>query len=463
MTYAQDLIDKFEKRDADPQIAVSVDMLDTGIDVPDVLNLVFFKPVKSKIKFMQMIGRGTRLSKDIFGIGEDKKEFYIFDWCCNFDYFEKNPNGKEAPATQSLTERLFALRTDIAFHLQHQKYQENHYAKRLHDEIKDMLREQVAQLNDSHISVRAKWEEVSHFKEQSSWVYISQVDVLTLKNAIAPLLVKNTLDENAKRFDVLMLAIELSMLDNEVNAGKAVGNVQTVADKLQEKASIPQIQAKMNTIQEVLSPIFWENADLRWLEKVRNDLRDLTKFLVGDKSRWFTVDIEDIVSYDGASASIVTRVSYKQKILDFLAANRDLPVLNKIYTMEQLTTEDVKELERILWEELGDREDYDRYTADMPCGQNVAMFIRSVIGVDRKEAVERFSKFLSGASLNSDQEEFLMTIISYVCENGDITKDIVVNEYPFDERLSVFGTYMLPLAQYIDNLHNVIIPRNTIS
>jgi type I restriction enzyme R subunit len=196
------------------------------------------------------------------------------------------------------------------------------------------------------------------------------------------------------------------------------------------------------------------------LEKVRNDLRDLIKFLIGDKSKWFTVDIEDVVSYDGASAGIVTRVSYKQKILDFLAVNRDLPVLRKIYAMEQLTSDDVRELERILWKELGDKEDYDRYTAGMPCGPNVAMFIRSVIGVDRKEAVERFSRFLSGAVLNSEQEEFLMTIISYVCENGDITKEIVVNEYPFDERLSVFSTYMMPLAKYIDNIHNVINPEN---
>jgi type I restriction enzyme R subunit len=289
-------------------------------------------------------------------------------------------------------------------------------------------------------------------------VYISEVDTLTLKNDIAPLLLKNTLDENAKRFDVLMLAIELSMLDSEANAGKAIANVQVVADRLQEKASIPQIQAKMGTIQEVLNPVYWDNADLRWLEKVRNDLRDLTKFLIGDKSKWFTVDIEDVVSYDGQNAGIVMRVSYKQKILDFLAENRDLPVLKKIYCMDQLTVADVRELERILWKELGDKEDYDRYTAGMPCGPNVAMFIRSVIGVDRREAVERFATFISGSQLNTEQEEFLMTIISYVCENGDITKDIVVNESPFDERLSVFSTYMMPLARYIDDIHNVINP-----
>ena len=139
ITYSQDLIDRFEIIDNNPQIAVSVDMLDTGIDVPDVLNLVFFKPVKSRIKFMQMIGRGTRLSQNIFGDGKDKECFYIFDWCRNFEYFEKTPNGKIAKEAISLTERIFGLRADIAFHLQHQKHQEDEYSKTLHDKLKAIL------------------------------------------------------------------------------------------------------------------------------------------------------------------------------------------------------------------------------------------------------------------------------------------------------------------------------------
>jgi len=140
VTYSQDLIDKFEVRDGNPQVAVSVDMLDTGIDVPDVLNLVFFKPVKSKIKFMQMIGRGTRLSEDIYGAGKDKECFYIFDWCRNFEYFEQNPDGKIVQQSMSLTERLFALRAEVAFYLQHQTYQEDEFAKSLHDDLKAGLK-----------------------------------------------------------------------------------------------------------------------------------------------------------------------------------------------------------------------------------------------------------------------------------------------------------------------------------
>lgn len=461
VTYSQDLIDKFEVRDNNPQIAVSVDMLDTGIDVPDVLNLVFFKPVKSKIKFMQMIGRGTRLSLDIFGGGKDKECFYIFDWCRNFEYFEKNPNGKMAKESISLTERIFGLRADIAFHLQHQKYQEDEYCREFHNELKSILKEQVMALSDSHISVRSKWEEVSHFKNEDNWLSLSEVDVHTLKNDIAPLLPKNTMEPTAKMFDALMLAIELSFVDEEVNADKKIAQVKSVAEILVEKkATLPQVQAKMATLKEVLSVVTWENVSLSWLEKVRKDLRELMQFLVGTNKK-FIIDIHDVITDNGVAEGVQTRVSYKQRIIDFLANNRNLPVLKKIYNLEQLSMDDINELERILWEELGSKEDYAVHTQGMLCGGNVAAFIRSLIGVDRREALEKFSDFLTDSELNAEQEDFLNTIVQYVCENGDITKEIVVNESPFDERLVLFTPYMIPLGRYIDNIHNVIIPQGT--
>lgn len=477
VTYSQDLIDKFGIRDGEPQIAVSVDMLDTGIDVPDILNLVFFKIVKSKIKFMQMIGRGTRRSDDIFGISKphpegefgdkDKREFYIFDWCRNFEYFEKNPNGQETKHIQSLTERLFCLRTDIVRRLQHQEYQEDAYCKQMHDDLKNLLYGQVCSLSDSHISVREKWETVSHFKDEKSWKYVSELDAMCLKNDISPLLPKNTIDESAKKFDVLMLMIEFNCLDKDIDASKCIQRVQLIADRLKNQTSLPQVQAKIVTIKEVLSPTAWENADLRWLEKVRNELRDLMKFLAGDGSKWFIVDIDDVITNDGESTGIVTRVSYKQRVMDFLMQNRNFPVLKKIYGMEQLSDEDIVELERVLWEELGSRNEYEKYTEGMMCGNNVAAFIRSLIGIDRKEAMRMFGDFISGAELNSEQEDFLASVISYVCENGDITREIVVNEAPFDEHLYVFNAYLIQLAKYVDSMHNVIVPpsvsnRNTV-
>jgi len=466
VNYSQDLIDKFGVRDGEPQIAVSVDMLDTGIDIPDVLNLVFFKIVKSRIKFWQMIGRGTRLSRDVFGIStqfdtsghgdRDKKCFYIFDWCRNFEYFDACPNGQSVTESQSLTERLFCLRADIAFHLQHLKYQEDTFCKWLHDELKAMLIQQVSSLSDHHISVRNRWEAVSHFKSPDSWTYISAVDVLTLKNEISPLLPKNTQDENAKKFDVLALTIQLSMLDEEVDGSGCIRKVRLIAEKLQEKASIPQIGSRMGILKEVMSDAAWENATLEWVEKVRNEMRDLMKFLVGDDGQQFVVDIRDVILDDGEEEGIPVRMSYRQRVFDFLRENRSLPVLGKIYSLKQLTDDDILELERILWSELGTREEYDRYTEGMMCGSHVAVLIRSLIGIDRKEAVRKFSDFISGVELNARQEEFLSTIISYICENGDITKETLVSEAPFDEQLSVFEAFYPQLRRYVENIHDIV-------
>ena len=282
---------------------------------------------------------------------------------------------------------------------------------------------------------------------------------MTLKTDIAPLLPKSQMDESAKKFDVLALTIELGYVDEVVNASKCIQRVKLIAEKLEEMGTLPQVQAKMGTIKEVLSDVAWQNVSLQWLEKVRTDLRELMKFLLGDKDKWFVVDIEDVISFDGESEGVTPRVSYKQRIIDFLAANRHLPVLDKIYNMQQLDSDDFRELERIMWEELGSKEDYDNYTAGKMCGPNVAILIRSFIGVDRKEAMQRFGRFITGMELNAEQEEFLMTIISYVYENGDITKEIVVNDSPFEERLNdVFSTCMVPLGKYIDNIHNVVIP-----
>ena len=111
--YAQSLIDELQKKDKPPHIAVSVDMLDTGIDIPEILNLVFFKVVRSKTKFIQMIGRGTRLCPDLFALGQDKEKFYIFDFCENFEFFNANKDTQDPPPQDSISERLFKLRLEL--------------------------------------------------------------------------------------------------------------------------------------------------------------------------------------------------------------------------------------------------------------------------------------------------------------------------------------------------------------
>ena len=362
-------------------------MLDTGIDIPDVLNLVFFKIVHSKIKFWQMIGRGTRLSEDIFGAGHDKERFYIFDWCRNFEYFGTNPDGVEAKPTQSLTERLFCLRAELAFELQHHDHQSIPFEKQLHDELKATMMAQVQQLSDSHISVRERWNSVSRFKQADNWQYLSLVDVQILKEDISPLIAKSQTDEGAKRFDLLVLTVELSLVNNQVHAKPSIGNIVAIAQALKEKAVIPQIQAKMDTIEMVLNNVFWENVTMDGLEKVRTELRDLVKFIFGQQHRIFEVDIEDELTDSAVAEEIAPFTTYRQRVLEYLAKNRNLPVLQKIINIEPLTEADIRDLEHVMWSELGTKDEYQHLTQNMVCGDFVAAFIRSIIGIDRAVAL----------------------------------------------------------------------------
>ncbi len=330
INYSQDLIDRFGLRDKMPQIAVSVDMLDTGIDVPDVLNLVFFKRVRSRIKFMQMIGRGTRLSSDIFGTGEDKKIFYIFDWGGNFKYFGENPKEGKSIRALSLTERLFGVRADMACALQAPQFQADDFAKSLHDDLKDILHSEVVKLDDAHISVRNHWPAVSKFRDTASWQYISEIDVLTLKNEIAPLLPKSLENELAKKFDLLSLYVQLGLVDENFDSYRHEEQIILIAEALRQRATIPDIQAKMPLLNEIVVSAFWENKTLASIENMRRQLRDLLKYLVGDSGKTFTVTIEDEITDGGVSGKINTDVSYREKIIDFLNQQNNHPVLQKI-------------------------------------------------------------------------------------------------------------------------------------
>lgn len=460
VTYAQDLINKFEVRDKNPQIAVSVDMLDTGIDVPDILNLVFFKPVFSYVKFWQMVGRGTRLSENIFGPGKDKEYFNIFDWCNNFEFFKINANGKITKSVQSLTERLFCVRTDMAVALQHATYQEEAFAKGLHDSLKKELQEQVSELKDTHISVRQHWEAVDKFRKPENWIYVSPVDALTLKEEISPLLVKSMNDEKAKLFDLLMYCIELSLLVPETNAVRSQKKVVEIAQLLQERASYPEVAAKMPIIQSLNSVAFWEAPTLNSLEYVRSELRDIIRYIVGTENRKFTIDVEDAVIDKGVAETIMP-LTYKQRVLEYLEEHRNHPAIQKIMNIEQLTREDIVELERIMWKELGTKEEYMNFveSGHLLCGDKVAAFVRSQVGVDRSKALEAFSSFIGENVLNSLQEEYLMSIITYVCCNGDITIETLLQKAPFDgyDWINTFGQHLAVIKKFVDKLHNTIV------
>lgn len=463
VNYAQNLIDRFSEADKMPQIAVSVDMLDTGIDVPEVLNLVFFKKIFSKIKFNQMIGRGTRLCPNVFGNGEDKTEFYIFDYCRNFEYFSVNPDGKGGvPVPQSITSRLFNLRVRIASILQAPEHQSDEFAKAMHDSLKELLHAQVKDLKDHRIDVRRHWETVYRYQQKDSWIALTDLDVMKLCDEVSPLLISNDDDNGAKAFDLLMLNLQLSTIEegHENERSNCLFKLGAICQLLEQKASIPQVLAKMETIKEVQREEFWEELTLSKLERVRCELRDLIKFITSPEKKTFVVNITDIVKpAEGGELPVTGTVTYKQKVLDYLNENSDNPVLKKIYNLEQLTDEDIRELERILWEELGSKEDYEKYVGDSLFGGNVAAFIRRTMNFNYDVALKKFHEFLQTEELNSMQIEYLRSILAYVSSYGDIIAEKMSETAPFNEFnwIPTFGDKTAQVVNYIRELHKIIV------
>ncbi len=456
--YHGSILRAFKTPDSLPQIAVSVDMLDTGIDVPEILNLVFFKVVKSKIKFEQMIGRGTRLCPDVFGDGGDKQFFYIFDWCGNFDYFSKSYDPLSPVESKSLTERLFLLRLDIAKELQSAGHQEREFDKKMHDDFKRLLHNQVSSIVKERKDARPYWEIIEPFRAFYRWTYISETDVSRLKE-IGKLIPSEDGDEYAKRFDVILLHLQLSLMNTTARASRYQKVVIEVAKLLELRSTVPAVMVHIDVIRKVQQPQFWQSGTLDALEDVRLQLRDLIKLLAdARRSRKFVIDIDD--NYTAAAEPIAPYIhtSYKERVLDYLNNNTNSPTLRKIKNLEQLTADDFIELERIFFEELGTRDEYVADIENFRYKSNIAAFIRKINGFDFGAAMEIYQQLVDDSNLTSEQELYLKEILDYVKENGDIEARCISNELPFKAYnwRAVFGNQFVRLREFVEHIHNVI-------
>ena len=457
-TQKKHLLNEFEKVDHEPRIAVSVDMLDTGIDVPEILNLVFFKPVHSKIKFEQMKGRGTRLCKNLLGVGKDKEKFIIFDFCNNFDYFDENPQGVVASKSKSLTERVFGQKSDLALLLQREA--KTDFERQLHGELKNELWQQVGGLGFERILVRKYGADIDPFRTEQRWDDLKEADIAILKNTVAPLLVASG-DEMAMKLDVLIYACEIALLKKTPFPVAVTDKIKQLCYFLKaKKSNIPQVLQQMETIEEVMSDGFWLSASLEDLERVRKVLRDLVRFAIDvNDTGTFDVDIEDVIDAPRIDTPRPQNVTYGQRVFDYLAEHRDDEVFQKIYQMEQLTIVDVHELERIMWEELGTKEQYEEYCQRERkiYGGNVAALIRSMCKIDRTKAHQKFYEFIRSEQLTSLQEEYLNSIINYVCANGDMERRTLGQDpyRGFNWQLA-FGDNRAKVGNYIDHLHHLI-------
>ena len=441
-SYAQTIIDDFKQPEKEPHIAVSVDMMDTGIDVPECVNLVFFKKVRSKAKFWQMIGRGTRLCKglscvdQVDGVYTDKRRFLIFDYCGNFEYFREHKEGYEARETKTLSENIFGKQIKIVMALQESTFAGEDY-QAWRNELIETCHKQVVALNSELISVKLRMQYVEKYKKQDAFLSISEGDKGELLTQIAPLVQSEETDEFAKRFDNFMYGLMLAHIEQMPAFKYAKKQLCDTASLLERKANIPQIKEKLPLLQEIHTDVFWNANDILLFEKVRKELRGLIRFLDendGGQKRIITKLTDPIIdSQEGVQLDTAYDFEdYRAKVNRYVNEHGNTLAIYKLTHNIPLAAGDYQELERVLTSELGSKEDYKREFGDTPFG----LLIRKIAKLDHEAAMQAFSAFINDQSLNQKQISFVKKIINHIELNGYMENVSELTKPPFDKPVS---------------------------
>ncbi|KRR18327.1 hypothetical protein CQ13_35095 [Bradyrhizobium retamae] len=428
-------------------------MLDTGIDVPEVVNLVFFKQVRSKTKFWQMMGRGTRLCPDLFGPGQDKEFFRVFDYCQNLEFFGANPELKEAGAAKSLSERLFAARLDLVRALDEKSgtldgrsepAREPHQSggsgdppneAEIREDAVKTLQDTVSSLNLDNFIVRQHRRAVEKYREPDAWQSIDDERRKELVDEIAPLpSAKGFGTEEAKRFDLLMFSLQLALLKGSKRFDTLRKQLMEIASALEDQMGIPTIAHQAELIEEIQTEQWWEGITVPLLELVRLRLRDLVQHIEKSKKvvvySDFTDEIGVGVEHELPQVGEADFARFKLKARHFLRAHENHIVLHKLRQGKPLTPTDLTELEKMLLDAgIGEAGDIKRARET---SQRFGRFVRSLVGLDRAAVNEAFSDFLSSGTATATQIEFINMVIEHLTDQG-VIEPALLYEPPFTD------------------------------
>jgi type I restriction enzyme R subunit len=427
--YAQSLIDDFSNKDKAPHIAISVDMLDTGIDIPEVVNLVFFKLVRSKTKFWQMIGRGTRLCPDLFGPGQNKAFFYVFDYCQNLEYFSQDITGTEGYVAESLAKRLFEARLELIATLDGRpkealaapvKEATSTYGD---PKTEEEVRRAVAELLQREVAgMRPHRRLVEKYAKPEAWAALATEALAELSHEVAGLPTElDPENEEAKRFDLLALNLQLALLRADPGFERLRDLVKEIAGLLADKDAIPMVREQMALIQDVQTDEWWQDVTVPMLETMRRRLRGLVQLIDKGQRKPVYTDFEDLMGREttftlAAFAVGTDQAKFIAKARAFLREHLDHVAVAKLRMNRPLTSSDLSELERLLGESrAGGPEDIRRAAED---AQGLGLLVRSLVGMNRAAAKEALARFTNGKTLTANQLEFVNLIVDHLTEHG---------------------------------------------
>ncbi|QXV66316.1 DEAD/DEAH box helicase family protein [Mucilaginibacter sp. 21P] len=461
VTYASDkpenTIDLFKQADKLPQIVVSVDMLDTGIDVPEILNLVFFKEVKSSAKYWQMVGRGTRLCPDVFGPGLNKENFYIFDYCGNIEFFGDNPNGVEPSASMSLTQRIFLLKIKLAVTLE-PLVEDDELCEYRAQLLNELCADVSALSRDSFVN-RPHLRLIEQFSNRDYWNSLIEEKVRDLQKNLAPLVMSADTDFDARKFDSVIYRLTDAYLKEDKQLSSFIRLVKNTAVELLKQTTIPQVAAKKKALQSLLNETYWQNVTVQGLESLREDIRSLMKFIEKQNQPKVYSDFEDeltgeieVVDIIGPLAGLAT---YNQRVASFIRKHANYIAINKIKHNEPISTEELEQVKQLLFTEDPEAADH---LEEVLSGTHFIQFVRSIIGLDVQAAKSLFADFINREGISAEQITFIDTLINYLSVNGTIDRAMLFDR-PFTDinHQGILGVFKdddaLKIIDIIDDLN----------
>jgi len=466
---AEQLIDDFKGFGATtgPTIAISVDMLDTGIDIPEIVNLVFAKPIKSYVKFWQMIGRGTRLRPDLFGLGKDKKGFRIFDHWGNFEFFEEQYRETQSSPQKALLQKLFEERLDLA-----DTSLENS-DKSSFDIAVDLIAQDIAALPEDSIPVKEKWREVNTVNRLEILQSYSPSTRALLRGDVAPLMQwRNT--EGAKEayeFDLLVTKLETSRLKKSATFDNYKDEFLNVLLLL--PVNVNQVRSKWEIIETARSNAFWDDVDVPALEHMRLQLRGLIKLIDNISGPGYVPKVLDIaedkdkITYERHIPKLegLGLAAYRHRVEQLLLQLIDeSEVLQKIRIGKPVTADELEQLTGLVLAQDTNINLNDLKVHFPDLADHLDIAIRSIIGMDSDVVNARFEDFVrKHPELNSKQIRFLSLLQNHLARFGSIdierlyeppftTVDIegidgvFKNDEQIDEILSIIGSFRNPTA-----------------
>ena len=418
---ADQLIDDFKDPDHELTIAVSVDMLDTGIDVPEVVNLVFAKPVKSKVKFEQMIGRGTRLCPDLFGPGQDKTVFRIFDHWGNFEYFDRQVKEAETKPTKSLMQQVFEARIDLVETALEKLVIEAFY------QTIELIGSDLNALPEESIHVRERWRDKRMVSRPEVLKQFAPATVNLLRHDMANLMQwVNTRGQTAAMlWDLLITKIQIEFL-------RQSSLLNGLKDEARYRVSLlpinlNQVAEKIDTIHEFQSDNFWDSMTVIDLERMRLELRGLMRHL--PKGGMIRFDPKFIDITDGGEEYREYKPNmpanemklYEKRVESVLKELFDAnPVLQKIRAGQSVTDSDLSSLTSLV---LTQHPDIDLNVLKEFYGESAGpldYIIRTIVGMDGEAVNEHFIQFTKKYPLTARQNHFLRLLKNHIQKHGAI-------------------------------------------